>query len=76
MTQGIKDKVAVISGGEIVKYAALWALSHQEHLRFGRDDLTLTFLFAASALVMGELVKWVGLPGGSIYSALTHASGF
>lgn len=73
---GFTAAIAVISGGEIVKYAALWALSHKEHLRFGRDDLTLTFLFAASALVMGELVKWVGLPGGSIYSALTHASGF
>jgi O-antigen/teichoic acid export membrane protein len=60
---GFMAAVAVIAGGEIVKYVALWALSHKEHLRFGRDDLVLTIAFAGTALVVGEVLRMLGLTG-------------
>jgi O-antigen/teichoic acid export membrane protein len=52
--------VVVISAGEIVKYVALWALSHKEHLRFGRDDLMLTVAFAVTAVLIHELTHLLG----------------
>ncbi|WP_426692715.1 oligosaccharide flippase family protein [Sphingomonas sediminicola] len=61
---GFMGAVAVISLGEIVKYAALWMLSHKEHLHFGRDDLALTFAFAATALAIGEITRLLGIGGG------------
>ncbi|HWJ37567.1 MAG TPA: oligosaccharide flippase family protein [Sphingomicrobium sp.] len=60
---GFIAAVAVISGGELVKYVALWMLSHKEHLRFGRDDLMLTVIFAGTALLASEVAHSVGLPG-------------
>jgi O-antigen/teichoic acid export membrane protein len=74
---GFTAAIAVISIGEMVKYAALWALSHKEHLRFGRDDLALTLLFVISAMGMTELVRAIGLGGGSIdLHSLVRAGGF
>jgi O-antigen/teichoic acid export membrane protein len=74
---GFTAAIAVISVGEMVKYAALWALSHKEHLRFGRDDLALTLLFVISAMGMTELVRAVGLGGGSVdLHSLVRAGGF
>ena len=61
---GFTAAVAVIALGEIVKYVALWLLSHKEHLRFGRDDLLLTLAFAGTALVVGELTRMLGVGGG------------
>lgn len=60
---GFLAAVAVISAGEIVKYVALWTLSHKEHLHFGRDDLVLTLVFAFTAVVSSELTylaRWGG----------------
>lgn len=62
---GFLAAVAVISLGEIVKYVALWILSHKEHLHFGRDDLVLTLIFGATALISAELVSLAGMGGGS-----------
>jgi O-antigen/teichoic acid export membrane protein len=74
---GFIAAVAVISGGEMVKYVALWMLSHREHLRFGRDDLVLTMAFGASALTVGEFTRILGIGGGiqSIYPHLVAAAG-
>jgi O-antigen/teichoic acid export membrane protein len=63
---GFTGAIAVISAGEIVKYAVLWALSHQEHLHFGRDDLLLTIIFAITAFVTWELVRATGLDAGGV----------
>jgi O-antigen/teichoic acid export membrane protein len=60
---GFTAAVMVIAGGEFVKYATLWVLTHKEHLRFGRDDLVLTLMFAITAIVMRELVVALGLTG-------------
>lgn len=62
---GFMAAVAVISFGEIVKYAALWALSHKEHLHFGRDDLVLTAIFAVAAFLTWESAHNLGLATGS-----------
>ena len=74
---GFIAAVAVISGGEMVKYLALWMLSHKEHLRFGRDDLVLTLAFGVSALLVGEFTRILGIGGGvqSIYPHLVAAAG-
>jgi O-antigen/teichoic acid export membrane protein len=61
---GFIGAVTVISIGEIVKYVALWAFTHKEHLRFGRDDLALTIVFAISAFVVGEITRFLGVGGG------------
>jgi len=61
---GLMAAIWVIAAGEIVKYVALWALSHKEHLRFGRDDLALTMMFAGSAFLSGQLVRMAGWTGG------------
>ena len=53
---GFMAAIAVIAGGEIVKYVTLWGLSHKEHLRFGRDDLALTLAFA------GQRARHSGVP--------------
>lgn len=58
---GFIAAIIVISGGELVKYVALWALSHKEHLRFGRDDLVLTVLFAVTGLLLWEVVRQLGI---------------
>ena len=68
---GFVGAVAVISLGEIVKYLALWALTHKEHLRFGRDDLALTLIFFAAAFAVGEVTRFAGL-GGGIQSILSN----
>lgn len=68
---GFTAAVAVIALGEIVKYAALWLLSHKEHLRFGRDDLLLTLAFAATAVVVGEFTRILGI-GGGLQAILPH----
>jgi hypothetical protein len=68
---GFTAAIMVISGGEMVKYAALWALSHKEHLRFGRDDLVLTILFAVTAFLMWQLVRSLGF---DVDAADLHAS--
>lgn len=60
---GFMAAVAVIAGGEIVKYVTLWALSHKEHLRFGRDDLALTLAFGLTALLIREGLKLTGVTG-------------
>jgi O-antigen/teichoic acid export membrane protein len=60
---GFTAAITVIVVGEVVKYLALWALSHKEHLHFGRDDLVLTCAFVGSAFVMRELVLTLGLAG-------------
>jgi Membrane protein involved in the export of O-antigen and teichoic acid len=60
---GLLAAVAVIAVGEVVKYVALWALSHKEHLRFGRDDLVLTVAFAGSAFASRELLALLGWHG-------------
>ena len=54
---GFTAAVAVIAIGELVKYVALWLLSHKEHLQFGRDDLLLTIAFATTAVVVGEFTR-------------------
>ena len=61
---GFTAAVAVIAAGEIIKYIALWALSHKEHLHFGRDDLGLTIAFVISALAVGEITRFLGIGGG------------
>jgi hypothetical protein len=63
--------VAVISLGEIVKYLALWILSHKEHLHFGRDDLLLTFAFVATAVIIGEITRLLGI-GGGVQAMIPH----
>ena len=68
---GLLAAVAVISAGEIVKYVALWILSHKEHLHFGRDDLVLTLIFVAAALISSELMH-LALPHGGVPSILSH----
>ena len=75
---GFMAAVAVIACGEIVKYGTLWALTHKEHLRFGRDDLVLTLAFGASALVIREILRLIGLTGATHpthFRALAHALG-
>jgi O-antigen/teichoic acid export membrane protein len=69
---GFTAAVAVITLGEIVKYVALWLLSHKEHLQFGRDDLLLTLAFAGTAVVVGEFTRVLGVGGGlqAIYAHL------
>jgi len=67
---GFMAAVAIIAAGEIVKYIVLWALSHKEHLRFGRDDLVLTLAFAVSALVMREMLRLAG------FTAAAHPVNF
>jgi O-antigen/teichoic acid export membrane protein len=69
---GFLAAVAVISAGEIVKYVALWILSHKEHLHFGRDDLVLTLVFVGAALISSELMHLLASQGGvpSILSRL------
>jgi O-antigen/teichoic acid export membrane protein len=62
---GLMAAVAVIAAGEVVKYVTLWALSHKEHLRFGRDDLLLTLAFAGSAYVFREAVMLLGWSAGA-----------
>ena len=57
---GFTAAVTVISAGELVKYVTLWALSHKEHLRFGRDDLVLTIVFLATALLVRDLTHLLG----------------
>ena len=57
---GFMAAVAVIAMGELVKYVALWMLSHKEHLRFGRDDLVLTIVFFLTAFLMRELTHALG----------------
>jgi len=71
---GFIAAVAVISLGEFVKYVALWLLSHKEHLRFGRDDLVLTVVFAGTALIFEQLVRLAAAEGG-IRTALPHVVG-
>jgi O-antigen/teichoic acid export membrane protein len=61
---GFTAAIAVISAGEVVKYVALWALSHKEHLHFGRDDLVLTVVFGFCAVGARELVHWLGWTAG------------
>jgi O-antigen/teichoic acid export membrane protein len=68
---GFVAAVAVISAGEIVKYVALWLLSHKEHLQFGRDDLALTIGFAVTAVIVGEITRILGV-GGGIQSIVPH----
>lgn len=53
--------VIVISAGEIVKYVALWILSHKERLHFGRDDLALTLAFGVTAVLVRQGVTLIGL---------------
>jgi O-antigen/teichoic acid export membrane protein len=64
---GFTAAIAVISAGEVVKYVALWILSHKEHLRFGRDDLVLTSLFLVSVIGFGEIAQLAGINVGSIH---------
>ena len=73
---GFAAAIAVISAGEIVKYGTLWALSHKEHLRFGRDDLVLTLIFAGTVVVCAEVVSLIGFSGGSMYPQLAGLFGF
>ena len=68
---GFVAAVAVISAGEIVKYVALWLLSHKEHLQFGRDDAALTVAFIGTAFVIGEVTRFLHV-GGGIQSILPH----
>lgn len=60
---GFMGAVLVIAGGEVVKYLTLWALTHKEHLRFGRDDLALTLAFLLTAWGCRELVHLLGWNG-------------
>lgn len=71
---GFIAAVAVISAGEIVKYAALWALSHKEGLHFGRDDLVITIAFACTAILMIELTRVAGF--GAMMSSFDLRSTF
>jgi len=76
---GFMAAVAVIAGGELVKYLVLWALTRREHLHFGRDDVVLTSIFAGTAFLAHELFLAVGL-GNSVQQihgrSLLHAVGF
>lgn len=60
---GFMGAIAVIAGGELVKYLTLWILTHKEHLRFGRDDLVLTAAFAITAILVHQGVTLLGLNG-------------
>lgn len=60
---GLMAAIWVIAAGELVKYATLWAFSHKEHLRFGRDDLVLTLIFLGSALAFRAVAQTMGLAG-------------
>ena len=68
---GFVAAVAVISAGEIVKYVALWILSHKEHLQFGRDDAVLTIAFMGSAFFFGEITRFLHI-GGGVQAILPH----
>jgi O-antigen/teichoic acid export membrane protein len=68
---GFVAAVAVISAGEIVKYVALWLLSHKEHLQFGRDDAALTIAFMGTAFVIGEFTRILQV-GGGVQAILPH----
>jgi O-antigen/teichoic acid export membrane protein len=68
---GFLAAVAVISAGEIVKYLALWILSHKEHLHFGRDDLVLTLIFVGVAVFSSELMH-VAVSQGGVSSILSQ----
>lgn len=57
---GFTAAIVVISAGEIVKYLALWALSHKQHLHFGRDDLGLTLAFGVTAIAVRQLLFVLG----------------
>jgi O-antigen/teichoic acid export membrane protein len=74
---GFTAAVAVISAGELVKYIALWLLTHNQHLRFGRDDLVLTIAFAGSAMLVGEALRMVGLGPGlaGVFAHILTAAG-
>jgi O-antigen/teichoic acid export membrane protein len=61
---GFMAAIVVLALGEFVKYAVLWALSHKEHLHFGRDDLLLTLVFAVTAAVSVELLRLLGIGQG------------
>jgi O-antigen/teichoic acid export membrane protein len=61
---GFLAAIVVISAGELVKYVALWMLSHKEHLHFGRDDLLLTLGFGCTAVFVGELVHFAAADSG------------
>ena len=71
LSYGFVAAVAVVSLGEIVKYVALWVLSHKEHLRFGRDDLVLTVAFCTTAVLVGELTRILGI-GAGVQSIVPH----
>jgi O-antigen/teichoic acid export membrane protein len=71
LSYGFVAAVAVIAAGEVVKYVALWLLSHKEHLRFGRDDIILTLAFVGTAAVVGEVSRFAGV-GGGIQSIIAH----
>jgi O-antigen/teichoic acid export membrane protein len=71
LAYGFTAAVAVIAAGEVVKYVALWILSHKEHLQFGRDDLMLTTAFVITSVVIGEITQILGI-GGGIQSILPH----
>jgi O-antigen/teichoic acid export membrane protein len=71
VSYGFIAAVVVISVGEFVKYVALWALSHKEQLRFGRDDLALTIAFVVTAVVVGEILRVLHLSGG-VQSIVPH----
>lgn len=57
---GLMAAISVIALGEVVKYLTLWALTHKEHLRFGRDDLGLTVAFSLTALTLHALLGLLG----------------
>lgn len=57
---GFMGAILVIASGEVVKYVTLWALTHKEHLRFGRDDLALTIAFVLTAFGGHLLVAQLG----------------
>lgn len=61
---GFMAAVVVIAAGEIVKYIVLWALTHKEHLRFGRDDFVLTLVFLVTAAGCHEILKLLGWDSG------------
>lgn len=61
---GFMAAVVVIATGELVKYVTLWALTHKEHLRFGRDDLVLTLAFVGTAAGCHEILELLGWNSG------------
>ena len=61
---GLPAAILVLSGGEGVRYATLWAMGRKAHVAFGRDDAALTLIFLVLILLIRGLLHLAGVTGG------------